>query len=211
MVCVGFELNFKQINGGFEERKAAIIYFATKPNAFATYGFLMIWALTFIYLFSEKMEIPSLANLKKDLSYLSEKDLIMLITDLAKFSRDNKAFLYFKLNERDQPNLFVDSVKEELDEAFQTANTKNYHLAKKAAQGIRRKLNKALKLNKNKADQAELILYFCEMMKKYSYLSFRHPVITNLYEVQIGKAKKLISTLHEDLQSDFDYRLEELE
>lgn len=157
------------------------------------------------------MEIPSLADLKKDLSYLSEKELIALITDLAKFSRDNKAFLYFKLNERDQPNLFVDSVKEELDEAFQTANTRNYHVAKKAAQAIRRKLNKALKLSKNKADQAELILYFCEMMKKYGYLSFRHPVINNLYEVQIGKAKKLISTLHEDLQSDFDFRLEELE
>lgn len=157
------------------------------------------------------MEIPSLAELKKDLSYLSEKELINLITDLAKFSRDNKAFLYFKLNERDQPNLFVDSVKEELDEAFQTANTKNYHLGKKAAQAIRRKLNKALKLNKNKADQVELILYFCEELKKYGYLKFKHPVINNLFQVQLGKAKKLIFTLHEDLQSDFDYRLEELE
>lgn len=156
------------------------------------------------------MEIPSLSDLKKDLSFLSEKELIGLITDLAKFSRDNKAFLYFKLNERDQPNLFVDTVKEELDEAFQNANTRNYHLAKKAAQAIRRKLNKALKLNKNKADQVELILYFCEQLKKYEYLKYRHPVIDNLYKVQIGKAVKLISTLHEDLQSDFDYRLEEL-
>lgn len=157
------------------------------------------------------MEIPSLVDLKKDLSYLSEKELIGLITDLAKFSRDNKAFLYFKLHECDQPSLFVDSVKEELDEAFQTANTRQYHVAKKSAQGIRRKLNKSLKLSKNKSDQAELILYFCEMMKKYSYLSFRHPVIDNLYGSQLGKAKKLISTLHEDLQSDFEYRIEELE
>ncbi|MDX5339413.1 MAG: hypothetical protein LPK25_10315 [Cyclobacteriaceae bacterium] len=157
------------------------------------------------------MEIPSLAQLKKDLSYLSEKELIDLIADLAKFSRDNKAFLYFKLNERDHPLLFVDEVKEDLDEAFQTANTKNYHLAKKSAQAIRRKLNKSLKLSKNKADQAELILYFCEMLKKYEYLSFRHPVIANLNQVQLGKAKKLISTLHEDLQSDFEYRLEDLE
>lgn len=157
------------------------------------------------------MEIPSLAELKKDLSYLSEKELITLITDLAKFSRENKAFLYFKLNERDQPSLFVDSVKEELDEAFQTANTKNYHLGKKAAQTIRRKLNKALKLNKNKADQVELILYFCEELKKYGYLKFKHPVINNLFQVQVGKAKKLNSALHEDLQSDYSYRIEELE
>ena len=156
------------------------------------------------------MEIPSLAQLKKDLSYLSEKELTDVIIDLAKFSRDNKAYLYFKLNEWDQPNLFVDSVKEELDEAFQTANTRNYHFAKKAAQTIRRKLNKALKLSKNKADQAELILYFCEQLKRYDFLRYHHPVIDNLFRVQIGKAQKLISTLHEDIQSDFEYRFEEL-
>lgn len=163
-------------------------------------GFLLLLA----------MEIPSLAQLKKDLSYLPEKELIILITDLAKFSRENKAFLYFKLNERDQPNLFVDAVKEELDEAFQIANTRNYHVAKKSAQSIRRKLNKSLKLSKNKADQAELILYFCEQMKEYGYLRHGHPVIDNLYRMQIGKAQKLISSLHEDLQSDFSYRIEEL-
>lgn len=157
------------------------------------------------------MEIPSLANLKKDLSYLSEKELTEVIVDLAKFSRDNKAYLYFKLNERDQPNLFVDAVKEELDEAFQTANTRHYHVAKKAAQGIRRKLNKSLKLSKNKADQAELILYFCEQMKNYDYQKHRHPVIDNLFKVQIGKAQKLIASLHEDLQSDFSYRIDELQ
>lgn len=156
------------------------------------------------------MEIPSLSQLKKDLSYLTDKELTALITDLAKFSRENKAFLYFKLNERDQPSLFVDSVKEELDEAFQTANTRNYHLAKKAAQGIRRKLNKSLKLSKNKADQVELILYFCEQMKKYDFQKHRHPVINHLFQVQVGKAQKLIASLHEDLQSDYNYRIEEL-
>lgn len=156
------------------------------------------------------MEIPSLAHLKKDLSYLSEKELIALILDLAKFSRDNKAFLYFKLNERDQPNLFLDAVKEELDEAFKMANTRHYHVAKKAAQGIRRKLNKSLKLSKNKADHADLILYFCEQMKKYEFWRHHHPVIDNLFKVQIGKAIKLINTLHEDIQSDFSYRIEEL-
>jgi hypothetical protein len=157
------------------------------------------------------MEISSLTDLKKDLSYLSEKELIALITDLAKFSRDNKAFLYFKLNEKSHPNLFVDLVKEELDNAFQTANTRGYNIAKKSIQGIRGKLNKSLKLSKNKADQAELVLYFCELMNDYDYLDFGHPVIDNLYDSQIRKARKLISTLHEDLQSDFEYRIEELE
>ncbi len=156
------------------------------------------------------MEIPSLAQLKKDLGYLSGKELITLITDLAKFSRENKAFLYFKLNERDQPGLFTEAVKQELDEAFQVANTRNYHVAKKSAQGIRRKLNKALKLGKNKADQAELILYFCGQLVEYGYLRHSHPVIANLYQVQLGKAEKIIDKLEEDLQYDLGLKLDEL-
>lgn len=156
------------------------------------------------------MEIPSLAQLRKELSFLSEKELIDLVSDLAKFSRENKAYLYFKLNEPMQPGLFVETVKEDLEESFQTANLKNYHLAKKSAQGIRRKLYKALKLSKNKADQAELILYFCEKMKTYGYLKFKHPVIQKLYELQIQKAEKLIEKLDEDLQYDLTQKINEL-
>lgn len=156
------------------------------------------------------MDIPSLAELKRELGYRSEKELVALLSDLAKFSRDNKAFLYFKLHEAEQPGLYVDAVKEELEEAFQTANTRNYHLAKKSAQAIRRKLNKLLKLSKNKADQAEVILYFCEQMKEYGYLKFRHPVIDNLFALQVKKAQTAISSLHEDLQSDYGFRIEAL-
>ncbi|MCS5489473.1 hypothetical protein [Algoriphagus limi] len=156
------------------------------------------------------MQIPSLAELKKELSFLSEKELISLITDLSKLSRDNKAYLYFKMNEKFDPRLFVDSVKEELDEAFDSVNTGNYYYTKKSAQAIRRKLNKALKLSKNKADQVELILYFCEKLKDHGFLDFRHPVITNLFNIQIGKAQRILESLHVDLQADFQFKLEEL-
>lgn len=156
------------------------------------------------------MEIPSLAQLKKELSFLPEADLIELIADLAKFSRDNKAFLYFKLNGKHQPNLFVELAKEDLELAFQQATIRSSYTAKKSAQAIRRKMNKLLKLSKNKADQAEVILWFCENLKSYGYLKYRLPIITNLFEKQIQKAEKLISTLHEDLQSDFGFQIENI-
>ena len=157
------------------------------------------------------MEIPSLAQIKKELSFLTEEELIEVIADLAKFSRDNKAFLFFKLNEKYQPNLFLELAKEDIELAFQQANVRSSYTAKKAAQAIRRKMNKILKLSKNKADQAELIIYFCEMLQKFGYISYRSPVISNLYQVQLGKARRLMSHLHEDLQSDFEFRLENLE
>jgi hypothetical protein len=156
------------------------------------------------------MKIASLAELKKELAFCSEKELTDLILDLAKFSKDNKTYLFFKLFERENPRLFIEMVQEELEMEFAKANTKHYHYAKKSAQGIRRKLNKNLKLTKDKTTQIELIVFFCKNLKLYGYLDFRHPVIDNLYKTQIGKAERIISTLHEDLQYDFKSALEEL-
>lgn len=156
------------------------------------------------------MKIASLAEIKKEIAYLNERELTDLILDLAKFTTDNKAYLFFKLFGRENHRLFIEMVQEELEMEFAKANTKHYHYAKKSAQSIRRKLNKNLKLTKDKSSQIELIIFFCKNLKLYGYLNFRHPVIDNLYKVQIGKAEKLISTLHEDLQYDFKSTLEDL-
>ncbi len=156
------------------------------------------------------MQIPSLAALKKELNFLSEKELIDTVLELAKFNRDNKAFLYFKLFERGNPRIFVEMVKDDLDISFMDANTRNYHVAKKSAQAIRRKLNKNLKLSKDKTAHIELIIHFCKQMKAYGFLEYRHPVIENLYKIQIGKVERLIAGLHEDLQYDYQLILEEL-
>lgn len=156
------------------------------------------------------MKIGSLADIKKELAFLDTKELSVLLLDLAKFSTDNKALLYFKLFERDNPRLFVELVQEEIDFEFQKSNTRNYHFAKKSAQSIRRKLNKSLKLTKDKETLIELIIFFCEKLKLYGFLDFRHPVIDNLYRMQVGKIEKLVLGLHEDLQYDYMEKIQEL-
>lgn len=153
------------------------------------------------------MKIGSLADIKKELTFLDDKELSVLLLELAKFSTDNKSFLYFKLFGRENPRLFIELVQEEIDLEFQKANTRNYHLAKKAAQSIRRKLNKSLKLTKDKETLIELIIYFCEKLKLYGFLDLRHTVIDNLYRVQLGKIEKLIKGLHEDLQYDYQEKV----
>ncbi|MHA7128789.1 hypothetical protein [Algoriphagus namhaensis] len=156
------------------------------------------------------MKFPSLAQLKKDLKQLNEQELQNLIVDLSKFSRDNKAYLFFKLNELDQPNLYVEMVQEELEQEFANARSNHSYYAKKSAQKIRRKMNKLLKLSKDKSQQVEVILYFCERLKEEGFLNHHSSVLDNLYQVQVNKAKKLIQGLHEDLQYDYDLRLDEM-
>lgn len=157
------------------------------------------------------MQIPSLSTLKKELQHKEPKELIDLILHLSKLSRDNKTFLYFKLFDAEGSSLFIDTVKEELENAFYKANSSNYFLAKKSAQGIRKILNKNLKLTRDPNAKIELISFFCQQMKEFGFLTYRHPVIDNLYALQVGKVEKLIGTLHEDLQYDYQELLETLE
>ena len=156
------------------------------------------------------MKIPSLAEIKKELSHLNDQELKDLIIDLSKFSRENKAYLFFKLFERDNPQIFVEMVQDELDFEFSKHNTSNFHTAKKSAQAIRRKLNKNLKLTKDVSAQIELIAFFCKKMRANGYLTFCHPVIENLYRIQVGKIETLVKKLHEDLQYDYVSVLEDL-
>ena len=156
------------------------------------------------------MQIPSLAEIKKELSHLNEQELKDLIVDLSKFSRDNKAYLFFKLYGRDSPGLYLQMVQEELETEFDLARADHSYYAKKSIQKIRRKMNKLLKLSKHKPDQVEVLLFFCEQMKEHGFLEHDNRVIDNLYQVQLNKVQKLISTLHEDLQFDYEGRVEEL-
>lgn len=156
------------------------------------------------------MQIPSLAKLKKELSYLNEKELIELVADLSKFSRDNKSYLFFKLHGKSDPGLYLQMVQEELEHDFQLARADHSYYAKKAAQKLRRKMNKLLKLSKVKTDQIEVLLFFCEKLREYGFLRHRNPVLDNIYQMQLGKAVKLIAGLHEDLQFDYEGRIEDL-
>lgn len=156
------------------------------------------------------MKTPGLAELKKELRQLSEQELVEVISALVKFSPDNKLFLYFQLFGRDHPQFFVDLVQEDLIMDFHNANTRNYHYAKKSAQVIRRKLNKYLKFTKDKTTKIDLIAFFCENLEKFGYLNFHHPVIDNLYALQLNRIGKLTGQLHEDLQFDYQHKIEEL-
>lgn len=154
------------------------------------------------------MKIPSLVTIKKELKQRNETELVDLVLQLSKLNRDNKAFLYFQLFEDGNHELYLNMVKEELEEAFQNGNRRSYYTAKKSAQAIRRLMNKNLKLNKDKVTTLEVLLYFCENLIEYGYLGFHHPVIDNLYAAQVKKMEKLISGLHEDLQFDYQETLQ---
>lgn len=76
------------------------------------------------------MKIPSLVTIKKELKQRNEAELVDLVLQLSKLNRDNKAFLYFQLFEDGNHELYLNMVKEELEEAFQNGNRRSYYTAK---------------------------------------------------------------------------------
>lgn len=156
------------------------------------------------------MSIGNIKEIKDELIQLNQKELIQLVLDLGKASADNKAFIYLKLKQKDDPEFFMQLAKDTLQQEFGKGNTSNPYYAKKSAQAVRRNLNKFLKWNKDKSTQAELILYFCRELLAYGYLRGRHPVVVNLLQAQFNKVEKLISGMHEDLRYDYEQELDEL-
>ncbi|UJP64139.1 hypothetical protein [Mongoliitalea daihaiensis] len=153
---------------------------------------------------------PKIAEIKKAIGYMDEKELKTLLLDIIGFTTDNKRYAYFKLHEQQDENFFLVESKEFLLQEFYKGNNSNYWTGKKSLQKLRSTLNKLLKFTKRKDQQLELILYFCQQTKEFGYLDHRHPVIDNLYGVQLRKVENLISKLHEDLQYDYQLQLGEL-
>ncbi|MBK6285881.1 MAG: hypothetical protein IPF54_27235 [Draconibacterium sp.] len=61
-----------------------------------------------------------------------------------------------------------------------------------------------------KETEIELLIYFCQKMKK-SGLSLRSSrVILNMYQRRVERVKKVLSMLHEDLQFDYEEAVEDL-
>lgn len=153
----------------------------------------------------------SLKEIREELKLLDRTELEELIVDLAKLSRQNKRSLGVKLASRHDASVVLDLFKEELDLLFAEANDSNHYLAKKSIQAIRKKMNQNLTLTKDKSQQVELLFHFCEQMKAFGYLAYKHPVIDNVYLMQFKKADKLLEGLHEDLRYDFAEKLNALQ
>ncbi|MDN4163927.1 hypothetical protein QWY31_00360 [Cytophagales bacterium LB-30] len=156
------------------------------------------------------MKIASLNELKKTLKNLEPEEVTALCLRLAKFKKENKELLTYCLYEADNEAAFVESVKQEMSEAFQEINIRQLYLAKKTIRKVLRIAQKHSKYSGIAETQIALLLHFCEEMKATKVKIRQHKVLQNLYERQLATIQKLLLGLHEDLQSDYAPQFQEL-
>lgn len=156
------------------------------------------------------MKIASLSEIKRELKERSYEELVELCLRVAKYKRDNKGLLNYLLFEAYDEENFIDVLKSEIEIEFAEMNTSSVYLAKKSIRRILRMVTKHIKYSGSKQTEAELLIFFCQEMRKLKLPFYESKVLINLYNRQLQNIQKSLSFLDEDLQFDYQAELEEI-
>ena len=156
------------------------------------------------------MKAASLREIKKELNMLSNQDLQELCLRLLRFKKENKELITYILFESTNEEGYIESIKTAVKNEFELINRASFFYIRKSIRKILRNVKKYIRYSQNKETEVELLLYFCEQLKNFSPSIKQSQQLTNMYHRQITLIKKIISTLHEDLQYDYSLKLEEI-
>lgn len=149
--------------------------------------------------------------LKKELSQYNQQELIDICLKLAKFKAENKELLTYILFDAHDEDEYITGIKDEIDIEFSKLNHDSLYYVKKSIRKILRLIKKYIRYSKKKETEAAILLHFCAKLKELKPAHVHSLQIVNIYDRQLAMAKKAFSTLHEDLQYDFQLELEALE
>lgn len=155
------------------------------------------------------MKAASVREIKQELGFRSQKELVELCLRLSKFKKENKELLTYLLYEESNEQGYIEGVKLKIEEEFQEINRSSYYFIKKSVRKILRNVKKYIRYSKKKETEVELLLFFCSELKKMRPSIIRNVTLLNIYSRQILSIRKAISTLHEDLQFDYETILNE--
>ncbi len=156
------------------------------------------------------METASINEIKNELRELTPKQLVELCLQLAKYKKENKELLGYLLFDAEDRLTFIKNVKQEIDDQLKEMNQRSIFLAKKTVRKVLRTTNKYIRYSGSKQNEAELLIYYCKKIKDSGLAIHTSTALTNLYQRQIQRIQKALSTLNEDLQYDYGEELSNL-
>lgn len=154
------------------------------------------------------MKPASIKELKQELSYRSQEDLLNICLRLSKFKKENKELLTYLLFDSSNESEYVQRVKEEVDLEFNDINTRNYYFIKKSVRKILRNLKKFIRYSGKKETEIELLIHFCSRLQAFSPPMEKNKPLHNIYQRELALIRRKIPSLHEDLQHDYEIELE---
>jgi len=156
------------------------------------------------------MKAASVKDLKTALKECSSAQLVEHCLSLAKFKVECKELLTYLLFEADNEAAYVEEVKHTITTQFEEIGTSNYYYIKKSVRKILRNVKKYIRYSKQKETATELLLHFCTELKTNYPDMERSAAMQNIFTRQILLLQKTMTSLHEDLQYDYQQELNEL-
>jgi hypothetical protein len=105
---------------------------------------------------------------------------------------------------------YINSAKEEIDEALNQTNTSSFYLAKKSIRRGLRIADKYIKLSGKAETEIELLIFYCNGINNTKMDWRKSKVLLNLYLRVLNRIEKCFASLHEDLQFEYRPVLDEL-
>jgi hypothetical protein len=200
-------INHEPVYKIIPSKKRHLIFLPSR--GWSTQSFTTFFACGVLIIFAA-MRTATINELKQELIEISPARLSEICLRLARFKKENKELLTYLLFEGHDLQGYIESVKKEISDQVIGIHPTNIYLAKKTIRKILRTANKHIRYTGSKQAEAELLIYFCEVMQQTGILFRKSPALSNLYDNQLKKARLAIETLHEDLQYDYLKTLEML-
>ena len=156
------------------------------------------------------MKAATVKQLKDELTQRSREELLEYCLRLSKFKKENKEFLTYLLYDIDDENSYIEDVKQEIKLQFTQINLSSYYFIKKSTRKILRNTKKYIRYSKKKETEVELLMFFCKELSDIEPPMQDNLALYNIFLREINSIKKTISSLHEDLQYDYNEEIEEL-
>ena len=150
------------------------------------------------------MKPESISTIKKELLQLPPDKLAEYCIRLAKYKVENKELLSYVIFQSYDQETFIAEVKKEIDSQFLNLNKSRTYLAKKTVRKVLKTTQKYIKFSGIKTTELDLLIYFCRKMKTAGLPMRYGSVLGNLYMRQVEQVKKVLRSLHEDLQLDYE-------
>lgn len=157
------------------------------------------------------MKAVVISQLKQEMKNRSSNDLLDICLRLAKFRKENKELLTYLLFEVQDERSFIETIKSEMDQQFIEITQSNIYFAKKSIRKIVRTTNKYIRFSGIKLTEVELLMHFCKRLAESGIPIKNSLALENIYFRQAQKIRKVLQSLHEDLQYDYGEELKIIE
>ena len=157
------------------------------------------------------MRTPTVKEIRQELESLPASRVMELLLKLIRSRKENKELISYLLFESHDESGYIDSVKQEINEAFAVLPAATKYLTKKALRKILRSIAKYARQTGSKRAEVEMRIHFCGKFKTSAIRVKGSTALENIYLQQIKKIYSIVGLLHEDLGFDYKREVEEID